>query len=163
MLGNWDNLFRNRLQKWGSGDSGTLPQGLQRAARQGANALEFALTLPVFVTITFGVLDLGWLYFQQSALDGAVHQGCRFGALQDPGSNNVNMNTILASTRDQILLAMSSGGTPCDGCSVSVSNLYASPALSLRCSVTNHYTSLVGIVDDFPFSSTAVMRMELQR
>lgn len=135
----------------------------RRLRRQGANALEFALTLPVFVTITLGILDLGWLYYQQSALDGAVHQGCRFGALQDPGSNNVNLDTIIAATRDQINLAMSAGGSPCDGCTITVDNLYATPALSLRCSVTNNYSSLVGIVNDFPFSSTAIMRMELQR
>jgi hypothetical protein len=62
-----------------------------------------------------------------------------------------------------IRLTMSNGGSPCDGCTITVDNLYDTPALSLRCSVTNNYTSLVGVVDDFPFSSTAIMRMELQR
>ena len=49
-------------------------------AQSGSTVLEFALTLPLFLLLFSAVIDFGWLFYEQSALDGAIHDGCRKGA-----------------------------------------------------------------------------------
>jgi len=52
-----------------------------RSPRRGANAVEFALLLPVLLTFTFGIMDLGWSYFIRHAAGSAAAAGARAGAL----------------------------------------------------------------------------------
>src|SRR6476619_3535339 len=47
--------------------------------RRGANAIEFALTLPLFLFIVFATLDYGYLFAMQAMLDDAVVLSCREG------------------------------------------------------------------------------------
>jgi len=49
--------------------------------RRGANAVEFALVLPVLLTFTFGVIDLGWAHLLRHAASSAATRGARSGAL----------------------------------------------------------------------------------
>jgi hypothetical protein len=49
--------------------------------RRGANAVEFALVLPVLLTFLFGVIDLGWAYTLRHAASSAAAAGARAGAL----------------------------------------------------------------------------------
>jgi Flp pilus assembly protein TadG len=59
-------------------------------ARRGANAVEFALVLPVLLTFTFGVVDLGWAHLLRHAASSAATAGARSGALtaQEAGPND---------------------------------------------------------------------------
>lgn len=56
--------------------------------RRGANAIEFALTLPVFVALVMGIIDYGYLFSLQSGLDAAVSLACREGSKIDPSRAN---------------------------------------------------------------------------
>jgi hypothetical protein len=56
--------------------------------RRGANAVEFALTLPVFVGLVMGIIDYGFLFMMQSGLDSAVSLACREGSKVDPRRGN---------------------------------------------------------------------------
>lgn len=47
--------------------------------RRGAQALEFALLLPVLMMVLAGVGDYGWLFFQQHNLVHGVQEGLRAG------------------------------------------------------------------------------------
>jgi hypothetical protein len=55
--------------------------GWDRARRRdgGAAAVEFALLLPIFLTVLFGVVDYGWYFYQRFTLSAAVRDGIRFG------------------------------------------------------------------------------------
>lgn len=53
-------------------------------SRRGANAIEFALTLPFFVALMTGIIDYGYLFMIQSGLDSAVSLACREGSKVDP-------------------------------------------------------------------------------
>jgi len=59
-----------------------------RPARRGHALLEFALCLPVVLSLLLGVLDYGWYFFQQGMLLDAAKDGCRVGvsvgATEDP-------------------------------------------------------------------------------
>jgi Flp pilus assembly protein TadG len=58
--------------------------------RRGANAVEFALILPVLLTFVFGVIDLGWAHLLRHAASSAATAGARSGALsaQDAAPND---------------------------------------------------------------------------
>jgi Flp pilus assembly protein TadG len=50
-----------------------------RARARGAAAVEFALILPLFCIILFGMIDYGWYFYQRFALSAAVRDGIRAG------------------------------------------------------------------------------------
>lgn len=45
--------------------------------RSGAAALEFAIVAPVFLALIFSTFEVGWFYFVNSSLDGAVTNAAR--------------------------------------------------------------------------------------
>lgn len=47
--------------------------------RRGASAIEFGLTLPILLVICSAVIEYGMVFFEQSAIVGAVRDGTRFG------------------------------------------------------------------------------------
>lgn len=50
--------------------------------------VEFAVVLPLFLAITWGVIDFGRLFFTSNALSNAVREGGRYAAvLADPVGN----------------------------------------------------------------------------
>jgi Flp pilus assembly protein TadG len=44
-------------------------------------AVEFALILPLFLTILFATMDYGWMFFNQIVIASAAREGARVGAL----------------------------------------------------------------------------------
>ena len=55
--------------------------GLARDAA-GAGTIEFALVVPMFLTLLFGVIDLGQMAYGESVLNGAVQQAARNSTLE---------------------------------------------------------------------------------
>lgn len=54
-------------------------------SERGAAMVEFAIVLPVFLLIAWGVIDFGRLFFTSNSLANAVREGGRYAAvLQDP-------------------------------------------------------------------------------
>ena len=51
-----------------------------RTHRRGANAIEFAFTFPVIIVMMFIVMDYGWYFSQQLAVNAAVRDATRIGA-----------------------------------------------------------------------------------
>lgn len=96
----------------------------RRAWRErGAAAVEFALVLPVFLTVVFGVIEYGFVFYQQFNLAGAVRDGLRQGvtisqsASPDPRSTAVqkaqaNLQTLGITPSSVTLTATYSGSAP---------------------------------------------------
>ena len=53
---------------------------MYRGHEDGANAVEFALVLPILLILVFGIITGGVLYNQQLALTQAAREGARFAA-----------------------------------------------------------------------------------
>jgi Flp pilus assembly protein TadG len=69
------------------------------ADERGAAAVEFALVVPVFMLIVFGMIDFTRAYYTQSAIAAAVREGARTAAvLPDP----VNDATQLAKVKSRV-------------------------------------------------------------
>jgi Flp pilus assembly protein TadG len=52
-----------------------------KRSRRGSNAIEFALTLPVFVILLSGMIDFSWYFFTGWRVSSAVREGLRVGSL----------------------------------------------------------------------------------
>ena len=113
---------------------------LQRAKRRGANAIEFALTLPVFFTIVFGVLDYGYLMMAQAVLDAAVMEGTREGAITDP--NQSGDIAGVAEARAQSIAEQLCAGD----CSYTCDDQGDPPQREVVCDLRWNITPLAGFV-----------------
>ncbi len=79
---------------------------LYRAARHclrrkdGATAVEFAITFPVLITALMGVIELGRLGYTQTALHFAAQEATRFAIVRD---GNVTEQELTDFTRDRLI------------------------------------------------------------
>jgi hypothetical protein len=129
-------------------------------ARRGANAIEFALTLPIFLAIVLGLMDYGYLFAVQAGLDNAVSLACREGALVDP---KIGAPVATANAQFAMRSAMWCG----PGCTFTatpmITGQYAFPNQALRCRVNRPIAPLSGFVP-FPgaVQSSSYYRVEWQ-
>lgn len=119
-------MMNGGLQWWARARgqrSGGLATRSRRRPQRGAVAVEFALILPVFLAVVFGVIEYGWVFYQQFNLAGAVRDGLRQGvtisqtASPDPRSTAVskaqaNLTTLGVSLTGVTLTATYSGTSP---------------------------------------------------
>jgi hypothetical protein len=56
----------------------------RRNPSRGAAAVEFALVLPLFVTLVMGSVDYGYFFFSEQVVANAAREGARAGTLIDP-------------------------------------------------------------------------------
>jgi Flp pilus assembly protein TadG len=138
-----------------------MTKHLPRPSRRGANALEFALTLPIFLVLVFGLIDYGWLFSIQAGLDNAVSLACREGAMMDP---RVGSPSAIASADLAARSAMFCNGA----CTLNVQDLrtgaYVPPNRTLLCSASLGFNPLIGLAPmPGTIDSVSYYRLEWQR
>lgn len=113
--------------------------------RRGANAIEFGLTLPMFVFITFGMMEFGWYFARMAHVNGALAQSCREGALIDPMESNCG-DTCIVNTVTSMLTASinAQAGLTCLDCSAQVTG--SVPARVVECKADVQYTPITGFI-----------------
>lgn len=77
--------------------TGLIPLSLLARDATGAGTLEFALVIPTFLSLIFGVIDLGQMTYGQSVLNGAVQQAARNSTLETANTTTTDQavkNTI---------------------------------------------------------------------
>jgi Flp pilus assembly protein TadG len=52
----------------------------KRLRQSGGAAVEFALVMPIFIGVLFGMIDYGWYFYQKFTLAAAIREGVRLGA-----------------------------------------------------------------------------------
>jgi Flp pilus assembly protein TadG len=56
---------------------------IRRRRRSGGQALaEFALAIPIFILLVFGLIDIGRLVYVNNAISQAAREGARYGSVQ---------------------------------------------------------------------------------
>jgi Flp pilus assembly protein TadG len=88
--------------------------------QRGAVAVEFALVLPLFVTLVLGVFTMGLAYSDQLSISNAVREGSRLGAATDHSADwatsvrdrvkQVYFNSASTLTDDQICVRLVDSG-----------------------------------------------------
>jgi Flp pilus assembly protein TadG len=114
---------------------------LRRGGRRGANAIEFALTFPLFLVIILSIVDYGYLFAVQAGLDNAVALACREGAMTDPaiGSPSAVATAELASRS-----AMFCSGACTQTVQDMATGAYVPPNRTLRCEATRNIAAITG-------------------
>lgn len=126
----------------------------RRSREDGVAMVEFAVILPVFILLVFGIMEAGWFFAQQVEIRNAAREGARIAVVDYGGSGAVVSETCaradLSGSGATVTVALSGSDT------------YGLGADSVSVSIDQTYTSLTGFIDFFDgtMSSTATMRTE---
>lgn len=78
------------------------PPGQNGTQRRAAAVVEFAVVLPLLLTILFGIIEYGWVFMVRQTLQTAAREGCRLAVLQtsvDPYTNvTKRISDVMAPT-----------------------------------------------------------------
>ncbi len=123
--------------------------------------MEFALTLPIFISVTMGMIEFGWYFSRVALVNSALMDGCREGALVDELEDDPEQTA--EDRMEQVLLF---GGQTCTNCTANV--IGAVPEKTLTCMAEIDYVTLTGFFTSFGImpsriNSTTRARLEWQR
>ena len=68
-----------------------------RHDQRGASAVEFALTVPILLTLIIGILQIGMLFFANAGLQQAVETGARYATTYPTPSDSAITAKVTAS------------------------------------------------------------------
>ena len=127
----------------------------RRDRERGAAVVEFAVVLPLFLVLVFGVMEAGWLFAQQIEVRNAAREGARLAVVDfpDPGDSGL----IISETCSRAALSASRASV------YLTQNNAATVNASAVVTVAQRYDSLTGFLpmfDNVLISSTAEMRIE---
>jgi Flp pilus assembly protein TadG len=74
--------------------------------KSGIAAVEFALVLPLFMTLVFAVIDFGYYFFVQNTLQYATREGVRLALVGGTISGATRLDSILQTIKDNAALAV---------------------------------------------------------
>jgi len=78
---------------------------------KGATAVEFALIMPIFFLLLFGIIDFGWYFFNQHTIQFATREGTRLAlvgaTLKDDQGNDLSREaSIIKKIKDNAAMAV---------------------------------------------------------
>ena len=78
----------------------TRPKSKRDRKEDGQAMVEFALILPIFLLILCGIIDFGWLFYNQLSLNNACREGARYAVVNtaEDASTQAIINHIENST-----------------------------------------------------------------
>ena len=86
--------------------------GLNGRRDRGNTAVEFALTLPIFIILVIGIIEFGWYFFVQHTMQYATREGMRLALVgrtiadpSNPGNNLSREASIIQTIKDNATLA----------------------------------------------------------
>ena len=85
----------------------------------GQAMVEFALILPIFLLILCGILDFGWLFYNQLSLNNACREGARYAVVHT--AENADTQSIINHIENTTTTVFANDG-------VDISVEYTSPA-----------------------------------
>lgn len=59
-----------------------------RHSERGVAAVEFAIILPIFLLVLFGIVEFGGMMYDQQIIETAAREGARWGAAQSISANH---------------------------------------------------------------------------
>lgn len=72
--------------------------GMRKLNERGAAAAEFALLLPVFLLILFGIIEFGMIMYGREVVTNAAREGARAGIVQGPPKRTSGEITTIANS-----------------------------------------------------------------
>jgi Flp pilus assembly protein TadG len=99
----------------------------KRFGRRAAAAVEMAVVAPLLLTMVFGIIEFGWVFWVKETLTNATREGCRVAVL--PGSTDAEIRarfdqavapTGLNITNAMVALTHSTAANPVETVTVTV-------------------------------------------
>lgn len=114
----------------------------RRIGQRGAAAVEFALVLPLFAVILFGIIEYGWVFYQRFNIAAAVRDGLRQGVTISQSSSPDPRSTAVSRAQTDL---QTSGISPA---SVTLTAQYSgsSPTKVMTLTAVMAYHPLIGLV-----------------
>ena len=115
---------------------------MSRRNRRGQSHIEFALVIPVLVSMLVATMEYGWMFFRRGLVMDAGREACRAGAVVHPEDDYVT------AVEDAMVDEMNDVGIDCAklGCSVDVSTDGEAPKEVLICEFDVNYEGITGMV-----------------
>lgn len=131
----------------------------EQANRRGQGLVEFALILPLFLLLLFGMVEFGRALMTKNILTGAAREAVRKAAVQPDSATAISV----AQTRAQEVL--NSAGIYGATVSVSDNNVGTEPTVEVSVSyqfpiIVGGFFGFTGPGNQIPLSSTTSMRRE---
>ncbi len=129
---------------------------------RGAAAVEFALVLPLFCAVVFGIIDYGWYFYQRMSIAAAIRDGLRTGVTVSQTATSPNDYVTVATTRAKADLVGSAIDPSAVTWTTATSSSY--PTASLTLSATYTPKALINFVPfpSAPATFSMTMMFELQ-
>lgn len=125
-------MLLERLRSTRHRDSGAVAVGAATGARErGAEAVEFALVVPMFLLLVFGVVDFGYMINHDTMVNNASREGARAGAFSP---DQTAINTLV---RQSLATVEPIGTSPS---MITVTVTCRTPLGSATCDLNNHVT-----------------------
>ncbi len=129
-----------------------------RNREQGASLVEFALVLPLFLLLVFGIMESGWLFAQLTETRNAAREGARlavvdYGTATQVATETCNRAALSGSGADIVIVTTGNVTDPINN-----------PNASVSVTIVKNYQSLTGFLDPVfngvKLDSTVEMRVE---
>jgi Flp pilus assembly protein TadG len=101
----------------------------QRDGQRGAAAVEFALVLPILLTLTMGAIDWGYYFFVDQMVTNAAREGARAGSVVDPAKSWATAQAAAEGAANAYLVKCQLTGTA--SVVASPDNIGGTPAVSV--------------------------------
>ena len=94
-----------------------LRHGFSGKRNRGNTAVEFALTLPIFIILFIGIIEFGWYFFVQHTIQYATREGMRLALVgrtiadpSNPGNNLSREASIIQTIKNNAMLPVIRNG-----------------------------------------------------
>lgn len=118
----------------------------RRRDRRGVEAVEFAITLPIFLLLMFSILEYGWYMFQQNGVHDAARIACQVAG--QFGIDDGSVGPMVTSRISDEISSQAGAGIDCSrgiySCDFTFTDLTAATPPRYICAVEVNYVSLTG-------------------
>ena len=129
-----------------------------RRSQRGASMVEFAIVLPLFVVMVFGIIEAGWLFAQLTETRNAAREGARIAVVDFGTATQIATETCNRAS-------LTAGGGSVEITTVGdVTDPIGDPTASVTVTVDKSYSAITGLFNPLfggtSLDSTVTMRVE---
>ncbi|WP_225073375.1 TadE/TadG family type IV pilus assembly protein [Desulfuromonas sp. CSMB_57] len=137
---------------------------MARHNQNGAAVVEFAVVLPLLLLIVFGIIEFGFLMYNQAMLTNASREGARAGIVaRSPRRSTAEIRTIVQTYCSDYLVTFRSGADPGPQITVKKNGTVADPSTAGLLSAQDYLTVEVQYAYDFLIIPRFVGNLGLQK